>query len=215
MSVLNDHLKLVCSPVCLLLFLSCGLLFPLPHSLFSLSPACISPAALQWTSCTEKRRWNVSWRRPLRCPRWVWGELCMWERCIAPINHTMAFCFSPALITLSVTHSDSFLCCLLPLLSINWCYQLSWLLASIVFASLLHWPPGSFWAPGPSKGPYLGVEDYTHMPISNLQSSKSKPVNGGLTWNIFEVFETVTHVFVGSVLQYIGKWLNWWPSPLI
>ena len=39
MSVLNDHLKLVCSPVCLPLFLSCGLLFflclTLPLSVFS------------------------------------------------------------------------------------------------------------------------------------------------------------------------------------
>lgn len=141
MSVLTDHLKLVCSPVCFLLFLSCGLLFSL--SLALLLTLFLSPllASHQWF-CNER----CVWRRgdetlPGGGLSGVPGESSV--NCVCVCLHVGGRPFDVlTCIALaekrshSISHTRtlrlSFSCWILPQLSINWCYQLPWLLASIV-----------------------------------------------------------------------------------
>lgn len=176
--------------------------FVFSHSLlFSLSLSLLL-APHQWL-CNERRIWGRRDETLLGGGHpGVPGELSinsvcaclrMWDRYIAielPLYVSswlfifccLEFCLINMLgqvISLSLHHTlahilrFSFSCCVLPLLSIIWCYQLAWLLASVVCPSLLHWTLRWLRGSWPLQGLLPGarsIHTYAHITPSAHQS---------------------------------------------
>lgn len=102
MSVLNDHLKLVCSPVCSPLCLSCGLLYSLAHSLSCLHLTSGSAMNVAYGEEEMKRFLEEATQvSQVRSVLALCVHACTCETEMASIGHTLAFFMSRSCIELA------------------------------------------------------------------------------------------------------------------